>query len=96
MSSDMFLPSSGFLADHSRRVVLPLWVLLVAGVSCHAVLSVPCGVVVACWGRGAGLLAHLCVVFSSAFVAFPYGVVCQMCYLIVWILDLCLLHYIEE
>ena len=96
MPSGMFFPSSGFLADHSRGAVLLLWVLLVACVSCHAVFLCSlwrCGSLL---GEGAGLLAHLCVVFSSAFVAFPYGVVCQMCYLIVWILDLCLLHYIEE
>ena len=30
---------------------------------CHAVLSVPCGLVVSCWER-ANLLALLCVMFS--------------------------------
>ena len=60
---------------------------------CHAVLSVPSGLVVTCWER-ADLLALLCVVFSCVFVTFPYGFLGQVWwYLIVLILDLCLLPY---
>ena len=47
---------------------------------------------VTCWER-AGLLAPLCV--FCVFVAFPYGVLGKMWYLIVWIPDLCLLPYLS-
>ena len=59
---------------------------------CHAVLSVHCSLVVTCWER-AGLLSLLCVMFSCVFVAFKYGVLGQVWYLIVLIPDLCILPY---
>ena len=40
---------------------------------CHAVLSVPCNLVVTCWER-ADLLTLLYVMFSSVFVTCPYDV----------------------
>ena len=57
---------------------------------CHAFLSVHCSLVVTCWEK-AGILALLYVMFSCVFVAFPYGVLGQVCYFIVSIPDLCLL-----
>ena len=57
---------------------------------CHAFLSVLCNLVVTCWER-AGHLTLLCVEFYCGFVTFPYGVLGQVCYLIVSISDLCLL-----
>ena len=54
---------------------------------CYAVLSIPCSLVITCRGR-ADLLALLCVMFSCAFVTFPYGVAGQVWYLIVSIPDL--------
>ena len=50
-------------------------------------------VVVTCWER-VDLLALLCDVFSCIFFTFPYGVLCQVCYLIVSIPDLSLSTYI--
>ena len=61
---------------------------------CYAVLSVLCSLVITCWKR-ADLLALLCVVFSCAFVTFPYGVPFQVWYLIVYIPDLCLPLYLN-
>ena len=55
--------------------------LLIMFCVCHAFLSVLCSLVVTCWER-AGLLALLCVLFSSVFVTFPCGVLCQVCNLI--------------
>ena len=49
----------------------------------------PCGHLM----EGADLFALLCVMFSCVFVAFPYGVLCQVWYLMVLIPDLCLLPY---
>ena len=62
---------------------------------CNAVLSVPCSLVITCWDR-ADLLALLCVMFSCVFVTFPYGVLGQLWYLIVFIPDLCLLLYFND
>ena len=59
---------------------------------CHAVMSVPCSLVVTCWER-ANLLALLYVMFSCVFVTFPCGVLGQVWYLIVSIPDLCLLPH---
>ena len=47
---------------------------------------------VTCWDR-ADPLALLCVMFSCAFVTFPYGVIGQVLYLILSISDFCLLSY---
>ena len=60
---------------------------------CHAVMSVPCSLVVTCWQR-ANLLSPLYVMFICVFVTFPCGVMGQVWYLIVSIPDLCLLPYI--
>ena len=93
----MFKPSSNWLTDRSKAVLL-LLILFVIFVSCHTVLSVPCSLVVTCWER-ADLLAHLYGMFSCVFVTFPYGVLGHLCYLIVWIPELCipscLLHNIK-
>ena len=59
---------------------------------CYAILSVPCSLVINCLER-ADLLAILCVMFSCV-VTFPYGVPGQVWYLIVTILDICLLIYL--
>ena len=61
---------------------------------CHAVLSVPCSLVVPCWER-ADLLAVMCD-FLLVFVTFPYGVPGQVWYLIVSIPDLCLPLYLAR
>ena len=53
---------------------------------CHTALSVPCSFVVTCW-KVADLLTLLC------FVTLPYGVIGKAWYLIVSVLDLCLLPY---
>ena len=59
---------------------------------CHTVMSVSCSRVVTCWEK-ADLLAFLCVMSSCVFVTFPYGLLCQVWYLIVSITDLYLLPY---
>ena len=51
--------------------------------------------VITCW-EGAELLALLCVMFSCVFVTFPHGVLNQVLYLIVSILDLCALPYFNN
>ena len=43
--------------------------------------------------KKANFLALLCLVFTCAFVSFPYGVLCHIWYLIVSIPDICLLFY---
>ena len=55
---------------------------------CHAVLH--CGHLL---GTIRADLALLCVMFTSVFVTFPYGVLGQVWYLIIWIPDCCLLPY---
>ena len=52
-----------------------------------------CLVMVTCWER-ADFFAPLYVMFSSAFVIFPYGILGQVWYLIVLIPELCLLLYL--
>ena len=52
----------------------------------------PYSFVITCWER-ADLLAFLFVVLSCVFVTFPYGDLCQVCYLIVSIPDLYLPLY---
>ena len=47
-------------------------------------------------GKGAYLLALLCVMFSCMFVTFPCGVLGQVSYLIVSLPDFCLLTYFEQ
>ena len=47
-------------------------------------------------GEGAELSALLCVMFSCVFVTFPHGVLNQVWYLIVSILDLCSLSYFNN
>ena len=56
-----------------------------------------CLFLVALWSPlgGGWPLGFLCVMFSCAFVTFPYGVLGQVWYLIVSIPDLCLFPYIE-
>ena len=63
---------------------------------CHAVLSVPCSLVVTYW-EGTDLLALLydCDVFLC-FVTFPYGVIGQVWGLIVSLTHLCLSYIYSE
>ena len=55
---------------------------------------VPCLFLSYClvWER-ADVFAFLCVMFSYLFITFPYGVLCQVWYLVVSIPDLCFLPY---
>ena len=63
---------------------------------CHTVLSVPCNPVGTC-RESADLMSLLFVIFSGVFfVTFPYGILGQLCCLIVSITDLCLLAYFES
>ena len=62
---------------------------------CHNVMSVCCSFVVTC-GERADILAFVYVVFSCVFVNLPFGVLSNLCYLIVLIPDLCFLIYLEE
>ena len=58
---------------------------------CHTFASVHCCIVITCWEK-----ADLFVLFfdsSCDFVTFPCGILGQMWYLIVLILDLCHLSY---
>ena len=57
---------------------------------CHTVMSVSCCLVVTGWERS-DLLALLYAMLSCVFVTFPYRIPGQVWYLIVAILDLCLL-----
>ena len=56
----------------------------------YVVLSVPCSLVTICWER-ANIFVLLCVMFPCVFVTFPYGASGQVWYLIVSILEICLL-----
>ena len=87
----LFKGEFSFLTVRSKAVLL-LWILFVISVSCHSVFSVPCSLVVTCWEM-ADLLALLYVICYCVFVTFQYGVLGQVCFLIVWIPDLCLLPY---
>ena len=86
--SNMFKPSSCFLTNRSKAVIL----LRILFDTCFSCLSVQCSLVVTCWER-TDLFALFCVVFSSVSVTFPYGVLVQVWYLIVMIPDLCILLY---
>ena len=59
---------------------------------CHACLSVHCSLVITCWER-AGLLVFCMRCFFCVFVTFQCNLLGQVWYLIVSILDLCLLSY---
>ena len=54
---------------------------------CHAVLSVPCSLLVTCWERN-DFLALL--FYFAFFVTFPFGVLDQVWYFIASIPDLCM------
>ena len=56
---------------------------------CHTGLSVPYSLMATCWER-AERLGFVGVMYSCVFVTFPYGVLCQVEYLIVSIPDFCL------
>ena len=58
-------------------------------------LSVHCSPVVTCWER-ADLLALLYVMLYCVIVTFEYGVLSQVCCIIVSIPDLCLLFYFDD
>ena len=93
--SNIFKPSSNYLTDCSKAVLL-LWIFLAICVSCLSVilsclflraLSSPAR-------KRADLLSLLYVMFSCVFVTFPYGVLDHVWNLIVSIPDLCLLPYL--
>ena len=85
----MFKPSSDFLADRSKAVLL-LWIFFLFVFRVILFFSLqPCGHQL---GKGWPLGSLECYVFLC-FVTFPYGVLGQLCYLIVWIPDLCRLPY---
>ena len=86
--SNMFKPSSNFLTDRSKAVLL-LLIFFVICVSYHTVLPVHGNLVITCWER-ADLLTLLYVMFSCVFITFPDGVLGQVWYMIVWVPDLCL------
>ena len=76
--------------------MLLLWIFFFAiCVSYHTVLSVSCSLVVSCWDM-TDPLALLFVMLSCSFVIFPYGVLGQVWYLIIWIPDICLLPYFNN
>ena len=79
-----------YIPSRSNAVLL-LWIcfVFILCLSLPLMMSVSCSLVVTCLERP-GHLAHLYVKFSCAFVIFTYGVLVQMWYLIVSILDLCL------
>ena len=87
--SKMYKPSSKFITDRSKAVLL-LWILLlfVFSVCLHTVLSVTCSLAVTCLGR-----VLLYVMRSCVLVTFPYSVLGQVWYVIVSIPDLCFLPY---
>ena len=60
---------------------------------CYDVLSVPCSPVITCW-EGANLFALLNELFLCASLfTFPFGILGQVWFLIVLILDLCQFLY---
>ena len=83
-----------FFADRFKAVLL-LWVIFVIYISCFSLLcclvAVHCSLVITCWEM-VHLLALLCVV-CLCFVTDSYGVLGQVCILIVPIPDLCLSLY---
>ena len=92
----MFKPSSDYLTDLSKAVLL-MWIpLLYMFHVCiyYTIVSFPCSLVFTCCELAA-LLALLCVVFSCAFVTFPYGVPGQVWCLIVSIPDLYITLYFQ-
>ena len=78
------------------KVVLLLWIIGVVFVSCvsHAFASVHCCLVVTRWERADLLL--LVGDVNCIFVNFPYGILGQVWYLIVWFPDVCRLSYFEQ
>ena len=79
--SNMFKPSSNFLTDHSKAVLL-LWILIVICASCHTILSVHCSLMVTCWKRADLLGPCMC------FCHFPIWFSGSGVVLVVWIPDL--------
>ena len=77
----MFKPSSNFLSDRSK-VMLLLWILfsfVFRVCLCHTVFVL---LAVTCW-KLTDFLDLLCVMFFLCFVTFPFGVLGQMWHLIV-------------
>ena len=85
----MFKPSSNFLTDCSKAVLL-LWIPFVISVGlCHTVLQ-HCGHLL---GKGWSIGSLVCDVFLY-FCHFPIGVLVTVWYLIASIPDLCHLPYL--
>ena len=59
---------------------------------CYAHMLTCCSLVVTCWEK-VDLLALLYVMLPCDFFTFPYGILGQVWYLIVWIPDFCRLSY---
>ena len=91
----MLKPSSKNTFTDRSMAMLRLWMLFVICVCLYyTVLYVTGSLVSSCWER-ADLLALLCAIFSCVFVTFPYGILGQVWFLIISILDLCLLPYFK-
>ena len=82
--------ASEYVQNNLSEFVNPFCYLFLVFVCQHAVLSVPCSLLVT-W-EWADLLTRLCVMFSCVVVTFPYGVLWQVWYSIVSIPDISLLH----
>ena len=95
----VYTPSKNILLTVPRRCFFSRSFLLHVFMFrvCHAVISVPCSLVVICWER-ANFLAFLYVMFSCVcfLSSFPCGVLGQVWYFIVSIPDLCLLPYFKS
>ena len=91
----MLKPSNKNTFTDRSKAMLRLWMLFVICVFlCYTVLYATGSLVSNCWEK-ADLLALLCAVFSCVFVTFPYGILGQVRFLIISILDLCLLPYFK-
>ena len=94
VSSNMFKPSNNVHTDRFKAV-LHLWILFCYLCFMFGFVLLSC--LAALWSPALlALLALLCVMFTSVFVTFPYGVLCQVWYLIALIPDLCILPYIYD
>ena len=89
--SNMFKPSSNF---PSASFADPFLTFVFYSCLCHTVLSAPCSFIVTCRER-ADLLVLFHAVFSCVFLTFSHGVLGQVSYLTVSILDLFLLPYLK-
>ena len=81
---------SYFLTDRSNAVLFGNCVMCLHLLYCLVCFLQRCGHLL---GKGKPLVSLLCEAFLCVLFAFPYGVLCQVWYLIVLIPDICLLLY---